>query len=222
VPQPLLDVLGWLDRSVPGWLPIALWGLGAAAVLAHALSAWAAGRRASSGAGRITVTTPPSPADSSAVLPGRTGPAPPEPGVGVAALTGALHEVAERAPGAAIREQITRLFQGSPHRSDLVDAAIGYRDQLRVRDHELVEVLRAALVQANVHELPTKGESFDPSRHIAVDNVHTHDRALDDRIAYAHKPGYRDGGRVLRLPEVVVYRNEPADRNVPADREEDR
>lgn len=51
------------------------------------------------------------------------------------------------------------------------------------------------------------GAPFDPQHHHAVDRLPTHDPAQHNTVM-TDRPGWVDGGRVLRLPDVIVYRNE--------------
>jgi molecular chaperone GrpE len=74
-----------------------------------------------------------------------------------------------------------------------------------VRDDALRERLRRALAQAGVSELDSVGERFDPSRHRAMGRVATDDPSLDGRIAEVERRGFSDRGRILRMPEVLVY-----------------
>lgn len=133
-------------------------------------------------------------------------------GLLVGALVGALMgrrarpaPAAEAAPVAPVAPAGAR---GDPdttrQRADLVSALIAIRDQLGS------DVLRSqageALQRAGISEVRPDGHRFDPQWHQAVDQVLTTDQTLDGTIAATERPGYVEGTRVIRLPEVVVYR----------------
>jgi hypothetical protein len=125
-------------------------------------------------------------------------------------LTAALREVALHGPSDAIRQQVERLLNGSRvRREDLVDSCVRYRDQLAERDPALAAHLLGALAQAGVTEMVADGEAFDPHRHQSMDVQDTPYAYLRDVVAATTRPGYLDNGRVLRLPEVIVYRFVP-------------
>lgn len=92
------------------------------------------------------------------------------------------------------------------HRDRLVAALIDARD--RVGDSGVGDRIVAALQAAGVEVLDPTGDRFDPERHVAAGQDRlTDDPALDGRIADIVSYGYRDRGRLLRLPSVVVWRS---------------
>ena len=52
---------------------------------------------------------------------------------------------------------------------------------------------------------PSEGERFDRNRHEAVGHVPTTDSSLHNRVAKTERPGYSDRGRVVAVPQVLVY-----------------
>jgi molecular chaperone GrpE (heat shock protein) len=92
-------------------------------------------------------------------------------------------------------------------REALVRAAIDIRDHLT--SAALADRLGQALWAAGVGEVRADGEPFDPQRHQAVDHVATAERSLDGTVAATERPGYVDGGAVVRPPQVVVHRYQP-------------
>ncbi|WP_018681486.1 nucleotide exchange factor GrpE [Actinokineospora enzanensis] len=121
-------------------------------------------------------------------------------------LADALRDVAERAPGDAIRQQVARLLDEEPKRDALVLACVRYRDQLGARLPELAARLYGAMSRVGVEEVRCEGELFDPTRHTATATVTATRADQHDRVAETVRPGYLDNGRVVRFPEVVVYR----------------
>lgn len=93
-------------------------------------------------------------------------------------------------------------------RGALVTALVELRDQ--VSSDALRQQAGTALQSAGLRELRPDGERFDPQWHVAVDQEPTGDARLDHVIASTERPGYLDGAHVLRRPEVVVYRLDPA------------
>ncbi|MGQ0778212.1 MAG: nucleotide exchange factor GrpE [Pseudonocardiales bacterium] len=124
----------------------------------------------------------------------------------VPVLAEALRAVAAVAPGAAIRQQIERLLEADVSRDDLLLACIRYRDQLAERDPATGNRLLAALRGVGVDEIRVDGELFDTRHHESVDVTPAPRPELHDHVAQTTRLGYRDGARVVRLPQVVVYR----------------
>lgn len=89
-------------------------------------------------------------------------------------------------------------------RASLVGQVIEARDV--AGSGVLGERLGIALAEVGVSETGAANERFDPGVHRAVDRVEAPDPLLDGVIAEVERPGYRDRGRVLRRPEVIVYR----------------
>jgi molecular chaperone GrpE (heat shock protein) len=124
-------------------------------------------------------------------------------------LAGALREVGASGASQAIAQQIDRLLLPSePDRSTLVGSCIRFRDQLSERFPHLAHRLGAALEAAGVREIRADGQAFDGRRHEAVGTVSTADPDLHDLVSQTVRCGYVDGDRVLRVPEVMIYRLE--------------
>jgi hypothetical protein len=107
---------------------------------------------------------------------------------------------ASEVPAAAVRQ-----------RQELVGACIEVRDL--VGSQALAGRLGSALERAGVVTVDPTGELFDHRYHRAVHVSDTDDVSLDARIARVERVGYADGARLLRPPEVVVWRHaqrEPA------------
>lgn len=96
------------------------------------------------------------------------------------------------------------------------DQAVAHRDQLV---HALIEVgdlvtsdaVRTQLVEhlrrVGVAPLPVPpGTPFDPGRHRGVQAVAAPEPGANGTVATCDRPGWVDGDRLIRLPEVVVYR----------------
>ena len=90
-------------------------------------------------------------------------------------------------------------------RATLVGAAIAAIDL--AQNEGLREQLTRALEQAGVRRIAPDGETFDPARHHAVDRLPTHDPAQHNTVI-TDRPGWVDGGQVLRIPDVIVYRTD--------------
>lgn len=87
-------------------------------------------------------------------------------------------------------------------RDGLVEALIGLRD--RLPSQALADEAAAALAAAGVEEVRPAGLPFDPSQHRAVGQVEGDGTGGAARVAEVERPGYRDGERTLRLPDVLV------------------
>ncbi|MGJ6961861.1 nucleotide exchange factor GrpE [Streptosporangium sp. G11] len=127
-------------------------------------------------------------------------------------LAGALAEVAGSGISAALTQQVERLLAGGrPGREALVTACVGYRDQLAERHPRLAGTLLEALNRAGVREIVADGQRFDPRLHEAAGTETAGRPELHDIVAETVRRGYADGERVIRVPQVVVYRHEPPD-----------
>lgn len=90
-------------------------------------------------------------------------------------------------------------------RSQLVERVIDACDY--IRSDAVRQSLVRALGEIGVEEVVAdEGERFDPHRHKAWERVATTDPALDETVAGTERPGFSDRGRVVRFPEVRVYR----------------
>ncbi|WP_326639090.1 nucleotide exchange factor GrpE [Streptosporangium sp. NBC_01755] len=162
-----------------------------------------------------TVPFPVGEAGSTPVRPvaGRTGP-PAEPPTGPPAgppadpLSEALAQVSGSGISPALTQQVERLFsEGHPGREALVGACVGYRDQLAERHPRLAGTLLEALNRAGVQEIVADGQRFDPRLHEAFGTAPAGSPELHDIVAETVRRGYADGGHVIRVPQVVVYRH---------------
>ncbi len=169
-----------------GWIGVALvllLGLGLAWALSRSLSAAAA---ADPGGGRPPAAEPPVGAAAAS-----------EPR---AATTAAAEPQTDGAGGPAARD-----------REVLVRACVELSDSLT--SEALSRRLRDALHRAGVQAvLVDEGAAFDATHARIVDRVPTDDPALDNRVAGTERPGYVDRGRILRVPEVMVYKLEGGSR----------
>ncbi|GAA3447376.1 nucleotide exchange factor GrpE [Planomonospora venezuelensis] len=126
-------------------------------------------------------------------------------------LKDVLEEVAGSGISQALTQQVERLFAGGrPSREALVEACIGCRDQIAERHPRLADRLLAGLNRAGVREIVADGQRFDPRLHEAFGTEPTDRPELHDIVAETVKHGYADGDRVVRVPQVAVYRHEPA------------
>lgn len=89
-------------------------------------------------------------------------------------------------------------------RERLVQVLIDVGDQLD--SVALAAWVTQALGEVGVTEVVADGERFDPARHQALDQVVTPDPAADGLVAQTPKRGFVDRGRIVRLPQVLVYR----------------
>lgn len=90
----------------------------------------------------------------------------------------------------------------------LVESLIGLADLVRDSNEALWERISDALAAVGVTTVIPDGGSFDTAQHDAVDRQPTADPDLHMTIASTDMAGYRDGGRWLRRPQVVVYRHQ--------------
>ncbi len=119
-----------------------------------------------------------------------------------------LAPLADRAASSAIAQQVARLLAEDPPRDTLVEACVRIRDQLGGRDPAIAARIADALARDGVHEVHADGEWFDPARHEAVGTAPAPSPDRHDRVAETVRPGFRDGDRIVRPPQVVVYREE--------------
>jgi molecular chaperone GrpE len=91
----------------------------------------------------------------------------------------------------------------------LVGSVIEARDLLDPQS-VMAQRLGTALARSGVSEFAPIGQPFDPARHHAVDAAPTADPARVDLIAEVQRVGYFDATHMIRPPEVVVFRLEPA------------
>ncbi|MGV9777285.1 nucleotide exchange factor GrpE [Streptosporangium sp. NPDC003464] len=125
-------------------------------------------------------------------------------------LADALAEVAGSGISQALTQQVERLFAGGPPgRAALVEACIGCRDQIAERHPRLAGTLLDGLNRAGVREIVADGQRFDPRVHEAFGTEPTERPELHDVVAETVKRGYADGDRVIRVPQVAVYRHGP-------------
>ncbi|MER5421990.1 nucleotide exchange factor GrpE [Streptosporangium roseum] len=123
-------------------------------------------------------------------------------------MADALAEVAGSGISQALTQQVERLFaEGRPGRAALVEACIGCRDQIAERHPRLAGTLLDGLNRAGVREIVADGQRFDPRVHEAFGTEPTERPELHDVVAETVKRGYADGDRVIRVPQVAVYRH---------------
>ncbi|MER5320210.1 nucleotide exchange factor GrpE [Streptosporangium roseum] len=123
-------------------------------------------------------------------------------------MADALAEVAGSGISQALTQQVERLFaEGRPGREALVEACIGCRDQIAERHPRLAGTLLDGLNRAGVREIVADGQRFDPRVHEAFGTEPTERPELHDVVAETVKRGYADGDRVIRVPQVAVYRH---------------
>lgn len=210
-------------------LPLAL-AAGALTAAGSALYLWRRGGRPARAAaappgaliGPATAVPPhlPRPPQGAAAAGVPRGPAPPPAGSpgspgspGPDPLADALAEVAGSGISQALTQQVERLFaEGHPGRAALVTACIGCRDQIAERHPRLSGLLLEGLNRAGVREIVADGQRFDPRLHEAFGIEPTERPELHDIVAETVKRGYADGDRLIRVPQVAVYRHEPAGR----------
>ncbi|MBB2915264.1 hypothetical protein FHS43_006584 [Streptosporangium becharense] len=138
----------------------------------------------------------------------RRGPAAPG---GGDPLAQALAGITESGISPALAQQVERLFaDGHPGREALVAACIAYRDQIAERHPQLAATLLEGLDRAGVRELVADGQRFDPRAHEAFGVEPTDRPELHDVVAETVKRGYADGERIIRVPQVAVYRHDPS------------
>ena len=88
-------------------------------------------------------------------------------------------------------------------RAALAELCVDMHD--RVSSEGLRDKVRLGLQRVGIEILSADGESFDPAAHEAVGAVEAPDRRLAGTIASTQRSGYRDHGRLIREPAVLVY-----------------
>ena len=78
----------------------------------------------------------------------------------------------------------------------------------RARSPGVWERLSAGLEQVGVEVIRPDGEPFDPASHEVGGVEPTTDPARHNTVAETEAVGFRDRGRLVREPVVVVYRTE--------------
>ncbi|MCK9931770.1 nucleotide exchange factor GrpE [Frankia sp. Mgl5] len=96
----------------------------------------------------------------------------------------------------------------STDREALVGACIELSDRLRDANPALWRRLCRGLAVVGVDAVVVDGQRFDPEVHDAVGREITTDAARHLTVASTEFCGFTDRGRLLRRPEVVVYRME--------------
>jgi molecular chaperone GrpE len=91
-------------------------------------------------------------------------------------------------------------------RALLIEACIEVADQSG--SEMLRERVEEALAGAGVHAVRVDGEPFDEERHRAVGRVPTEEPDRHGIVAVTQVQGYADGQRIIRKPEVLVYRHQ--------------
>jgi hypothetical protein len=175
---------------------IATVGGAAAGFVVGAACAWtlATRRRAQAHGAAATThdTTPPGPAGAPATTLDATAPEP----ASVKAAPATAQDATP--PGPA----------GAADREALVQACIDLSDRLRDANPALWRRMCRGLAAVGVEVLVADGQRFDPDTHDAVGREPTADAARHLTVATTEFCGFTDRGRLLRRPEVVVYRLE--------------
>ena len=89
-------------------------------------------------------------------------------------------------------------------RRQLIDLLIYAWD--RARSAGVWERLSVGLAQVGVEVIRPDGELFDPNSHEVGGVEPTSDPLLHNTVAETESVGFRDRGRLIREPVVVVYR----------------
>ena len=110
--------------------------------------------------------------------------------------------------GVKVETPVTKPGDSEPskERDALIEGCMELCDYLD--SNPLREMLLRTLSRAGVYEIVCEGEVFDASRHHAVDWLPATNPALHLHVAKTEQPGYRDRDRVIRFPDVLVYRLE--------------
>lgn len=98
--------------------------------------------------------------------------------------------------------------QGREERDRLVLALLDIGDLVSseaVRSQITTELGRVGVTP----RLVPAGTPFDPGHHRGVGSAPAADPGQDGTVAACDRPGWSDGARIIRLPEVVVHRWEP-------------
>ncbi len=107
----------------------------------------------------------------------------------------------------ARRDQNTEILgvpDSADERRQLIDLLIYAWD--RARSAGVWERLTVGLAQVGVEVIRPDGESFDPNSHEVGGVEPTSDPLLHNTVAETESVGFRDRGRLIREPVVVVYR----------------
>jgi molecular chaperone GrpE len=67
---------------------------------------------------------------------------------------------------------------------------------------------KRVLAEQGIEEMNPVGEPFSPQEHEAVEEVATDDEKLDHTVATVILKGYRTSKRIVRAPQVKVYKSE--------------
>lgn len=97
---------------------------------------------------------------------------------------------------------------GDADRDVLVQACIELSDRLRDANPALWRRLCRGLAAIGVETVVVDGQRFDPEAYDAVGREPTAEPARHLTVANTEFCGFTDRGRLLRRPEVVVYRME--------------
>lgn len=167
-----------------------------------------------------TTRIPPAGAIVDPILPRRPEAALPDPAADRDVLTAGIGTLSARLPSAALRERLAHATAAvrsttdpKGQRSALVKALVDLDEYLngavRKSSRDLLADVGVAVVT------PRKGSRFDPERHKAVDFELVDDPTRHRTIASVERSGFDDRGRMLRDPEVIVYRHEETMRSGP-------
>jgi hypothetical protein len=91
-------------------------------------------------------------------------------------------------------------------RSRLIATCMELSD--RLSNEALRERLLSTMASVGVEVIAPDGEPFDSERHHAIFRTPTTDRSQHGRVASTERLGFSDRGRIIRRPEVAVYRDD--------------
>ena len=102
-----------------------------------------------------------------------------------------------------IRRSSRTAERAERERALLAELCVDLHD--RVPSEGLRDKVRMGLERVGIEIVAPDGQSFDPEAHEALGAVDTPENDLAGRIASTQRSGYRDRGRLVREPAVLVY-----------------
>jgi hypothetical protein len=91
-------------------------------------------------------------------------------------------------------------------RRQLLEACMELSD--RLSNEALRQRLLAAMAGVGVEPIDPDGEVFDPERHHAIFRTPASNSSQHGRVASTERLGFADRGKIIRRPEVAVFREE--------------